>query len=426
MYIQSINQIHKGDMIMKKKLFKRFSTIGLALVMLLTLLTATSCDLLDLDFNIGGFGFGGDSVVELDPEQDKFASEIGGVSETFKGVISERSYSTSEKAAAAYVEEELAGNGVAYVEILSSKKLSSRNIKKLNIPADILEGYDEVHEFEVEYSVEDGADAYLRTSYDDGAYGKLNKTKTIKVYVIKFNMDWKYFVPMPVTGDTVSKSYYDSVFNAEKYKNCTFEVTNEAFAEVYSGGQHVTMDMTMNQIIKHADGKVYLEQHVDMMTDGESYQQSIYAYMETVDGEIVCYVKMGEYEDWYQSDLSTIGFTSLEQLTPFYDQYLDYTYFTKTDFGFALEEENARKYFEQALMGALSGMEGLIDPQQMEIDMYAEYYVSEGVLSGMRVDADVDMTVNQGGSSGTLEETVTTVTKCTDYGTTVIKKPFVE
>ena len=77
-------------------------------------------------------------------------------------------------------------------------------------------------------------------------------------------------------------------------------------------------------------------------------------------------------------------------------------------------------------MGALSGMEGLIDPQKMEIDMYAEYYVSEGVLSGMRVDADVDMTVNQGGSSGTLEETVTTVTKCTDYGTTVIKKPFVE
>jgi len=320
MYIQSINQIHKGDMIMKKKLIKRLSTIGLALVMLLTLLTATSCDLLDLDFNIGDFGFGDDAVVELDPEQDKFASEIGGVSETFEGVISERSYSTSEKAAAAYVEEELAGNGVAYVEIISSKKLSSRNIKKLNIPADILEGYDEVHEFEVEYSVEDGADAYLRTSYDDGAYGKLNKTKTIKVYVIKFNMDWKYFVPMPVTGDTVSKSYYDSVFNAEKYKNCTFEVTNEAFAEVYSGGQHVTMDMRMNQIIKHADGKVYLEQHVDMMTDGESYQQSIYAYMETVDGEIVCYVKMGEYEDWYQSDLSTIGFTSLEQLTPFYDQ----------------------------------------------------------------------------------------------------------
>ena len=413
---------------MKKKLVKRLSTLALAAVMLLTLLTATSCDLLDLEFNLGGFdfGFSGDEAIELDPEQGMFASEIGGVSETFEGVISERSYSTSEGAATAYVEEELAGSGIAYVEILSSKKLSSRNIKKLNIPEEFLDGYDEVHEIELEYSIEDGNESYLKTSYDNGAVEKLNKTKKIKVYVIKFNVDWKYFSPMPVTGDTISKSYYDSVFNAEKYKNCTFEVINEATAEVYSGGQYVSMDMRMDQIIKHADGKVYLEQHVEMVTDGESYQQSAYAYMETVDGEIVCYVKMGEYEDWYLSDLSAIGFTSLEQLTPFYDQYLDYTYFTKTDFGFALEEENARKYFEQALMGALSGMEGLIDPQQMDIDMYAEYYVSEGVLSGMRVDADVYMTLNQGGTTGTLEETVTTVTKCTDYGTTVVEKPFVE
>ena len=151
---------------MKKKLFKRLSTLVLALVMLLTLLTATSCDLLDLDFDLSdlGFGFEDDAAIELSPEQDKFATELGGVSETFEGVISERSYSTSERAATAYVEEELAGNGVAYVEIVSSKKLSSKNIKKLNIPEDILDGYDEVHEFEVEYSVEDGTESYLKTS----------------------------------------------------------------------------------------------------------------------------------------------------------------------------------------------------------------------------------------------------------------------
>ena len=71
-------------------------------------------------------------------------------------------------------------------------------------------------------------------------------------------------------------------------------------------------------------------------------------------------------------------------------------------------------------------MNDLIDPEKMKLDMYAEYYVSEGVLSGMRVDADVDMTITEGGSSVKLTEKISNVTTCTDYGTTVVEKPFTE
>jgi hypothetical protein len=58
--------------------------------------------------------------------------------------------------------------------------------------------------------------------------------------------------------------------------------------------------------------------------------------------------------------------------------------------------------------------------------MYAEYYVCDGLLSGMRVDAEVNMEISAGSSTGTLKESVTTVTKCTNYGTTVVEKPFTE
>ena len=410
-----------------KKTTKRLLSLALAMLTLLLLLSATSCDFLDIDFDGLDFDFltPEEPEVELSSEQIEFAGSIGGVSETFKGVMSEESFRSPEEAAIAYVNFELAGDGNLNVSILSSKTLRASKIKKLDIPEEFLEGYEDVVEVELEYSEEDSSSYTMRTSYTATSTEKLDRTKTVKVYVIKYAYDWKYFSPCPVTGDTISRSYYDSVFNSEKYENCTFEVHTEAVADVITNGETVTMDMVMNQIVKHADGKVYLEQYVKMVSDEYSSEQTVYAYMETnAYGEIECYVKTSEYDSWMPTDLSTVGFTSLEQLTPFYDQYLDYTYFTKTDYGFALEDENARKYFEAALMGTFSGLGMNIDTNNMDLDMYAEYYVSEGVLSGMRVDADVDMTVNEGYNTASLKERVTTVTTCTDYGTTVVERPF--
>lgn len=405
-----------------KNTFRRILSIALAILMIFALLSLAACGKED---NRRGRKPSSNTGSTTNSEQNKFIDALGGVSETFEGAISGDSYASSIEAAEAFVVEELA-NGRANVSVVNSKELSSSEIKAANIPADLIEGCDAVEEVEVEYSVIDMSGLDNRSNVTSLASETLDKTTKVKVYVIKFGVDWKYFSPMPVTGDTISKSYYDSVFNAEKYKNCTFEMTNEATADISADGQSMTMIMKINQVIKHADGKVYLEQHMDVTSNGENMVQSVYAYMETVGGAIKCYVKTSENGSWMEADLSTVGFTSLEQLTPFYDQYLDYTYFTKTDFGFALEDENARKYFTTALMGALEGMESLIDPNKMNLDMYAEYYVCDGVLSGMRVDADVDMTISAAGSSGTLKETVTTVTKCTNYGTTVVEKPFAE
>ena len=393
-----------------KKTFKRFGALLLALTLACVMLFATSC---------------GDSSKTIDPEagRDDFIGGIGGVSETYVGSASEESYESADSAAEAFVQNELAGRSDAVVlETTSKGELSSTEVNELNIPTDVMEGALSVEKIEVSYAI-NSIDYYSACSAE-AVTDTLNKNKVVTVYVIKYENDWKYFTPLPETGDTVSKSYYDSVFDNEKYQNCTFKNDMSIYASASGGGQSFSMTINTSQLIKHADGKVYLEQRMYMQMPGADNQETvIYAYMEEVDGRVVCYVKQGENStEWNPTNLSTIGFSSLEQLTPFHDQYLDYTYFTKADYGFVLSEENAAKYLSQALKDQDLG----VAFSNNDINMYAEYYVSEGALSGMRLDAVISMSVSQSGQSVSVYEEVSGNTTCTDYGTTVIERPFVD
>lgn len=361
-------------------------------------------------------------------ERNEFIDGVGGVSETFKGSVSEESFSSPDDAAEAFVSEELAGNASATVhEVKSNGELSAKQIKALNIPEEILDGSDAVEEMEVSYSLEEKSELARGGNIVMLGSEKLNKQATVKVYVIKYEKNWKYFSPMPITGETISRSYYDSVFNYEKYKNCTMEMNASADAELVVAGESVKITMSFRQLIKYADGKVYIEEITETTVDGQTEKDEIYGYLETVDSVVQCYVKLSKDGDWMLSDLSKIGFSSLDELTPFYDQYLDYTYFTKTDYGFALADENAQQYFEQALADIFSSISSLIDRDGMNLDMFAEYYVSDGVLSGMRVEAGIDMTiVNDGNEITSFKMRENATTTCTDYGKTVVDKPFEE
>ena len=361
--------------------------------------------------------------------RNEFIDDIGGVSETYVGAVSKETYPTSTAAAAAFVTEEIAGNSaVTVLETESKGELNNSEISRLGIPTEDQEGILGVEKLEVTYSVASTvAHRYGRARATTAE--QLNKSHKVVVYVIKYENNWKYFSPAPVTGDTITKSYYDSVFNYEKYKNCTFKSENviNAVVNAQQGGQTETMnvEIKITQLIKHADGKVYLEQKIESNEFGQYTNSSIYAYLEEVDGMVVCYVKTSDTGDWYETYLSTIGFSSLNELTPFYDQYLDYTYFNKADYGFVLENENAAQYVREALSG-VPGLDSLISGDSLDIDMFAEYYVSDGVLSGMRMDAEIIIDMSVEGISMHMVETVIGTLSCTDYGTTVVEKPFSE
>jgi hypothetical protein len=67
----------------------------------------------------------------------------------------------------------------------------------------------------------------------------------------------------------------------------------------------------------------------------------------------------------------------------------------------------------------------LLNFKEMNIDMFAEYYVVDGVLSGMREDCDVSVNTTYEDLTVIMNMAIEAVTTCTDYGTTHIEKPVV-
>lgn len=350
-----------------------------------------------------------------DKERNDFVNEIGGASETFTGATSKEVYETKEAAAEAFIAEEVVGEKKANIVSVESKAvLDEENVNKLGIPEEDKEGIVSVEEVEVTYSAINGLVS-------------AQPTKKITVYVIKYETNWKYFVPLPETGATISKSYYDSVFDTTKFSNSTYfyELTMNMDIKATAQGQtqKAQMIMTISQDIKYAEGKIYAKQYMlmDMSSLGLSKQEeTIEMYIEEVDGKMMCYIKNGF--NWQQANLASIGFNSLEELQPFANDYLDYTYFTKTNYGFELAEENAAKYIDQALSG--SGVDDMLNGGKMNMDMYAEYFVNDGTLSGLLLNAELSASMEQDGVSMTMNGDMEAKGTCTNYGTTVVEKPF--
>ncbi len=377
----------------------------LALMMIIAvMLSATAC---------GGGASGG---VDAEAGRSDFIASLGGTSETYKGSVSEEGYETAQAAAAAFVEVEIAGE--SDVNVVNAVSKGTVEASSINIPEEFSEGIVSVEEFEVEYSLSSGAS--MMSSDDSLSTGN----QKVKVYIIKYESEWKYFTPAPVTGGTISKSYYDSVFNNDKYQNCTFEykmdMTMDMTASAQGYSQTVEMAMSMYQLVKYEEGKIYLKQTTtsssNMAELMPNTNESIEAYIEVVDGRTVCYINQGN--GWVKGELYQIGFMNLKELTPFYDQYIDYTYFTKTDFGFKIADENSKQFVDELYSDLLRGM-----PDVFDLDMYAEYYVCEGTLSGIRMDMLMDIDYSEAGGTVTGGASITGETTCTNYGTTVVEKP---
>lgn len=361
----------------------------------------------------------------VDNGDSAFINSLGGVSETYVGAVSQYSYSSVNEAAEAYVSNEVAGYASSSVVSAETLQVFAPSEVDITIPNEFLENADSIEKVNVVYNV------YNATTYSSAQSSNSTQYTTV-VYIIKYDYMFKYFVPMPVTGDTISKSYYDSVFNSEKFENCTMSTSMDASVSVDmsygSETMNMTMEMKLTQDVQYDNGKIYLKQYSytsRIMTyngenESEVDEQTIYAYITTDDyGYIVCYIKYNENDPWQRGYLNTIGFSSVEELTPFYGDYLDYTYFSKTSYGFALEKENAKQYFAQAFESLGSGVAG-VDFGEDGINMVARYYVQEGVLTGTQVNATIDATVSESGQEADMNVTVTGITTCTNYGSTVV------
>lgn len=390
--------------------------------------------LVPMMFNNAPMSDGGSKNPAVDQGDSAFINSIGGVSETYMGAVSTYTYPSMESAASAYVNDELVGNSHAMIVGCETLEEFSADTVDIAIPSEFLDGAESVQKVNVTYSVHN-ASTYSAMANSTGEVVQQNPQMTVIVYVIKYGPDFRYFTPMPETGKTISKSYYDSVFDSDRYNNCTMEteMSAEVNVDMTYAGQSIKMAMTMSmkQTVKYAGNRIYLYQesntNTNMYYGGESETDSqntvIYAYIEQDDyGYWTCYYKTNENDPWQEGYLWNIGFSNIDELKPFHDQYLDYTYFSKTSYGFALEDENAKQYFLQAFDQLSGSMQG-IDFGADGIDMVARYYVQEGVLSGTQTEATINAEVSESGQTANMTVVVDSTTTCTEYGSTVVELP---
>ena len=387
-----------------------------ALTMALTVAFAAGCS------DSTGTGTGNAKENQL---HNSFIEEIGGVSETYQGAISSNSYSSKEEAAEAFVTEEIAGDSNVNIVNTTSQQeyygpAAVQNvITQQNLPIEDASDIESIEKMQVEYTV-DSASAYASPMAMAS-----NSNKKVTVYVIKYTTHWEYYSPAPTTGSTITKSYYDSVFNSDAWENCTYDMDMNMNMDVKASGQGqsmtMKMTMTMSQFAQYSEDKVYIEQEysytVSGMGENETESEYIALYMEEVEGETVCYVKMDKNASWELG--YTYNFSNIDEFRPFATGYLDYTYFTKTDYGFELSGDNAMQFLSETAGGELEA----ILSQGLNIDMFCKYYVANGVLSGMREDATMSMNVSESGVSGSIKAVIGAEASVKNYGNTVVQKP---
>lgn len=147
--------------------------------------------------------------------------------ETFVGAISKTTYESKEDAAKGFLEEEISGDAFTaeYVSYTKTSELSKKEIKELAIADVDRDGIESVEKGEVEYveqSTKNGEEITERAS----------ETRKRTVYIIIYETDretgkiYKFYVPACVEGETLSSSYYDYIFDKNRYLNCTVKYVN--------------------------------------------------------------------------------------------------------------------------------------------------------------------------------------------------------
>lgn len=366
-----------------------------------------------------------------DAEENKaetdLINEIGGCSETYEGGVSETAYQKEDDAAEAFVRNELLGSDMqTQLTVAEPQSITKDEAAKI-IPAAFTKDAVEFKKVEVTYTqAANEANAQATFLSTDKAIGNA-QTKKVTVYLIKYGEEWKYFTPKVEVGNAVTKSYYDSIFNAEKYKNCTMESVVTSGTHVSYEGTTIDMSITMKTVSKYAENGIYtsitsevnasgnndaaVEAAKSSMAQSAVNMEYYVSFGENNVSEI--YLRMGDATEWRKGDIVSINAASLEDLYPFVNQYVDYTFFTKTETGCAVENDSLKDYYNQVFSSLGNSLDMNVD------NGYVKYYVSGGALSAIMLDITISMNV----MGYTYQVKATNTTKVTNYGTTVVARP---
>lgn len=301
-------------------------------------------------------------------------------SETFRGYMSPAEYRSQYAAISGFVKEELSTSTVQCV-------LGDYEIGTM-LPENEMESIAGDLAVNAAYPV--------KITYTDSYSAK---EKTASAYLLETAGNYRYFSPLPKSGEALTASYYNSVIANPAYSDCTVVNT-------YSGHM-LSIDSTYYQIFMFDNDKAYFKQTIPAMQvdfymteteDGFEYYSKIpyfgqegYYTADEIDAQIRELTDGEFYFNGYElikggKRYPLDSFKSISELSTFiYAANFDNSFFEKTDYGFCMTKEK----FNSAVYALAGEMGENVEDIQLQINEHIKnidvrYYVSKGRLA--RID----------------------------------------
>ncbi len=339
--------------------------------------------------------------------------DSGNYSETFPGVLSEDTYETTDAAAAAFLENEIAAPDVR-TTFVSYKK--SKDITEEELAA-----------FELDVAAEDiGAkewgtvtyEATLTSGVSSLAAGSGNgTTKHVKVGMFEIDGVYRYFVPVAGTGEMISKSYYESVFDPAKYKNCTETFDMTVTSSASTQGQKVTLTLDTRCTMKLTEEAAELVMTTSGLASQGVPDVNVTVYVFKQGDGIAAYASINGVWQQYL-DLGVSSWDELFEMN--LDDFIDYSYFEKTKSGFKISPMKYEQYMQQYIDDL--GLDYSFS-SNMDYSGEATYFVTEGRLSKATTKVSLSMKVSSYGYTVTAKASASGVNVFSDFGTTTVQIP---
>ena len=337
-------------------------------------------------------------------------------SETYEGTLSTESFTSPVNAAEAFIANEIDSEAshATFQSYTKTADLTDGEIAKLSLTEEQIADVKSAEKGVIYYTKATPSTATLPYAVADP------DLKSQTIYIIEFNTSSvggsvKYLAPLPKVGEAVTKSYLESVFNLEDYKNCTQTYEMPITVKLSQGGQSATMKINTKATARITETAVEMVVTATASMMGISETKTVKSYLVDSPNGIL----QATLNDGYWDVTNYTYQTGVEKIADMFASNLpdaDYSYLVKTKTGFKISDEYLSTLMDDLLSDA--GVGDYYD-NGFNISMSAEYFVSQGRLDNVQVS--LKMTGSMEGMSSTI--TIKAKNTFSNFGTTKVTVP---
>ncbi len=342
------------------------------------------------------------------------SSSLPAASETFTGAVSEQSYESQDSAAQAFVSAEINGESTSatFVSYSKTADLTADEISALNVSETVTSG-------------EQGYVSYSTSTASTAAAGLTSGSSsenTQKLYILKVDNEYKYYTPALSSGENLTKSYLESVLDADNYRNYTLKNKID-YSLSYSGSTNQNVKASGTMTLKITENGAIGSFPFKMTIEGMTVSATGNYYYVKVNGGYYIYATatfMGITEtalDFFATDEEYEYLTNIGANTSGYGVDMtdtDHTYFVKTDTGFSVREDKMTALLNALFSDMMSGSGVNVNINKFALD----FYVSSGLIYQIKQNFAFNMTSYGETATLSMNNTMTlTNIGTTDMGT---------